>query len=441
MRSITLYSKFFFDFSNNRNIEVTIGSDFGRNDYPHSWFSDLKPLFISTKNKDNEQRKYTQNLDVNYYAIPNPRVKYSSRFYFYRQLFKSQFNEDDPNLEIRDNEPFGTFTRSHSWKMGNITQLDYHFSDKNYFITGIDLQRDLIDATPDSILYGQRQVNNIAFYAQDEHDLTDKLTLNIGLRFDHNKLEGGKGLSQLSPKASLVYSPVARLSLRFLAGRAFRAPSVAERFFKREISGGTEFEPNPDLNAEKVISLEIGSRLRVAGWADIDAALFRSTYNDMLYWINIGPERGLTDILFQVQNLNKARLQDFETSVNFYPVRSFHLRLNYTYLDSKDLSPDNAGTALAYKVKHTFSFVSSVKKGDWLVNLDGRYNSAIKEVFLFPNNKPDAFLVTNGKLTRKFGEKFSASFGANNIFDIQYEEMARYRMPGRTWIVGTNYKF
>ncbi|MCP3704932.1 MAG: TonB-dependent receptor, partial [Alteromonas sp.] len=207
----------------------------------------------------------------------------------------------------------------------------------------------------------QHQVNNIAFYVQDEHELTDKLTLNVGLRFDHNKLEGGKGLSQLSPKASLVYSPIAILSLRFLAGRAFRAPSVSERYFKREISGGTEFEPNPDLNAEKVTSLEIGSRLRVGNWADIDAALFRSTYDDMLYWINIGVERGLADILMQVQNLNKAQLQGFETSVNFYPNRLIHLKLNYTYLDSKDLSPENEGTALAYKVKHTFSFTSSLR--------------------------------------------------------------------------------
>lgn len=436
-----LYGKLFVDLANNRNLEVTLGGDIGRNDYPHTWLNNLEPLRVALKNHDNEQRKNTFSADVYYYAIPNPRVKYSSRFYFYRQYFKSEFNKDDPEQRIANNEPFGLFTRSHSRKIGNITQMDYYLSDQNYLIAGLDVQRDLIDSVPDTILYGKHQVNNFAIYAQDEHELSEKLTFNLGLRFDFNKLEGGKSLSQLSPKASLVYSPLQTWSIRFLVGRAFRAPSVSERFFQLEIAGGTEFEPNPDLDAEKVTSFEFGNRFRLGNTAEFDLALFHSKYDDMLYWINIAEERGIVNTLFQVRNLNRARLQGFESTVHFSPWQSLRLRLNYTYLDARDLSEDRTDDKLAYKVKHTFSFVTSFQTGPWFFNFDGRHNSKVEEVFLYPNDKPDAFFVLNGKLQRNFGKNLRMSLGINNIFDSQYEEMARYRMPGRTWILGTSYDF
>lgn len=436
-----LYGKFFVNLSNNRNLEITVGGDIGRNDYPHTWFSNLKPLKVAPKFTDDLQKKYTLSTDVFYYAIPNPRVKYSSRFYFYRNYFRSEFNPDDSEQSIPNNEPFGLFIRSDSKRLGNITQMDYFLSDKNYLIAGFDIQRDLVDSIPDTILYGKRQVNNFAIYAQDEQEFSKKLTFSLGLRYDFNKLEGGKRLTQLSPKAALVYAPVEIWSMRFLVGRAFRAPSIAERFFQREIAGGTRFKPNPDLNAEKVTSFEIGNRIRMGTMADIDLALFHNTYDDMIYWINITAEEGVNELLFQVRNLNKARMQGVEIGLNLYPWRFLNAKINYTYLDAKDLSENQRQGFLAYKVRHSFNFVTSLQTGPWFLNVDGRYNSRVEEVFLYPNDKPGAFFVINGKLQRHLGRYLTLSLGVNNILNTQYEELARYRMPGRSWIFGSSFEF
>jgi outer membrane cobalamin receptor len=35
----------------------------------------------------------------------------------------------------------------------------------------------------------------------------------------------------------------------------------------------------------------------------------------------------------------------------------------------------------------------------------------------------------------------NASVKVNNIFDEQYEELARYRMPGRNWMFGVSLRF
>ncbi|MFQ5640083.1 MAG: TonB-dependent receptor domain-containing protein [bacterium] len=435
-----LYGKLFFDLTHNRYLEVTVGSDIGRNDYPHTWFSNLEPLRVAPKNTDNVQKKKTFSTDVYYYAVPSAKLKYSARFYFYRQLFKSEFNPNDVLRVIPDNEPFGLFIRSDSRKLGNLTQLDYTISDKNVLIAGLDIQRDFVDSAPDTILYGKRQVNNLAVYFQDEHHVSRSLTFNVGLRYDFNKLEGGKTLTKISPKAAMVFAPVENWSLRLLAGRGFRAPTIAERFFQREIAGGTRFRPNPGLRAEKVTSFELGSRVKIDGLADLDLALFHNTYDDMIYWINITEEAGLDELLFQVRNLNKARMQGVEVSLNFYPKRFLTTNVNYTYLDAEDLSETQRVGFLAYKVRHSFNFTTAVHTGPWRLNFNGRYNSRVEKVFLYPNDKPGAFFVFGGKIRREFNKNLTVSIGVKNIFNTQYEELARYRMPGRNWTFGLSYE-
>lgn len=434
-----LYTKCLFDLSQGRNLEITVGGDVGRNDYPHSWKGNVHPLEVRPKQTDNVQNKSTFSTDIFYYAIPNPRMKYSSRFYYYRNYFKSEFNPDDPDLLIPDNEPFGLFIRSDSRKLGNITQMDYYVSDSNYLIAGWDMQRDLVDSFPDSLLYGKQQVNNFAVYIQDEHEFSNRLTVTVGIRYDGNKLEGGRYLTQFSPKLAFVYRPFEIWTLRFLAGQAFRAPSIAERFFKREIAGGTLFKPNPDLRAERMkLSLEVGTRFRLSSFVNLDLAYFHYRYKDMIYWINISAEEAVNYTLFQVRNLNEALMQGVELSLNLHPWQFWRANLNYTYLDARDLSNYRTDDVLAYKVHHSFSFVSSFQTGPWLLNFDGRYNSRVEEVFLYPNDEPDAFFVVNGKLQRHLGKHFTLSLGVNNLFNTQYEELARYRMPGRSWIFGTS---
>lgn len=436
-----LYGKMYLDLSDNRNLEITLGGDIGKNDYPHPWMGNLHPLEVAPRRKDNTQRKHTFSTDVFYYAIPNPKIKYSSRFYYYRTFVKSEFNPDDPQRLIPGNEPFGLFTRSISQKLGNITQLDYSFNDRNYLVLGLDVQRDLVDSIPDTIMFGKHQVNNFALYAQDEHDVLDNLVLTLGLRYDVNKLEGGRSLTQVSPKVALVYSPVKWWNIRALAGRAFRAPSIAERFFQKEIAGGTRFKPNPQLNAEKVFSYELGSKVQLWNWADIDLSYFHYKYTDMIFWINISQEEQVNFTLFQVRNLNAALIQGLEFGLRFHPVPQWRTSFGYTYLDAKDQSDNRKDDTLPYKVKHTFSFTSLYQFHSWLLELDGRYRSKVEEVFLYPNDEPDAFFVLNGKIQKRFTRHLNLSVGINNIFDKQYEELARYRMPGRTWVLGSSVEF
>ncbi len=436
-----LYGKLLYDFRANRNLELSLGATSAKNDYPHTWLDNLQPYRVLPRYHDDRQEKLNYNADVFYWAVPSPRVKYSSRFYFYRNTARSFFNETDPNWIQTRNDPFGLRTNIDADKLGNITQLDWSVAPAHYLILGVDTQLDRVQSSPDSIMYGDRQVNNFAAYAQDEFSATSRLTLTAGLRLDHNVLVFGKQQSQASPKLAAVYQLRDNISLRALAGQAFRAPSIAERFFQKEISGNTSFVPNPALKAERMNSFELGARAQFGRWFETDAAYFHYRYRDMIYWIALPQEIGQFEPIFQVRNLNRALMQGFEAGVNFYWQPRLHVRAAYTYLDAKDRSENRADDLLAYRIRHALNFGASWRASKYEMSFDGRYNGRVEEVFLYPNNEPEAYVLLNAKATARFIKGFTFSASCNNLLNTKYEELARYRMPGRHWVTSASWEF
>ncbi len=63
-------------------------------------------------------------------------------------------------------------------------------------------------------------------------------------------------------------------------------------------------------------------------------------------------------------------------------------------------------------------------------------NDDIEEVVLYAESPPGAYVLVNGKMTYRLPKGFSVSFAVNNIGNEQYEEMAKYRMPGRSYAIG-----
>jgi len=109
-------------------------------------------------------------------------------------------------------------------------------------------------------------------YAQDEIDL-GKFQLAVAVRTDYFS-----NLDDLafSPRAALLWTPVAGHSFKFSYSRAFRAPSAIDNYIDLALTGGYfpvgEFDPrleedfpivvdyfgNPDLEAETIEGFEIG---------------------------------------------------------------------------------------------------------------------------------------------------------------------------------------
>ncbi|MFC1500229.1 TonB-dependent receptor domain-containing protein [Candidatus Zixiibacteriota bacterium] len=439
---IDLYARTIFNLTYNRNIEFTLSGGIAENDYPHTWLNTAQPLSIQPKFTDDRQLKRYVSGDLYYWAMPNARLKYSSRFYYYRHRQQSFFNEGDPERLLPGNEMFGTSTFVDGSKLGIIAQMEVQSGDHHFLVTGADIQIDRVESAPDTIMYGNREIDNLAIFFQEEYVASPSMTITVGGRLDWNHLVNGKTLRQFSPKMSIVWSPAAEISIRALFGRAFRAPTIAELFFQKEIAGGTEFVPNPDLRAERLVnSVEIGTRATLLPGITFDVALFRQDYADMIFWVNVSDDYGVTYPLFQVRNLNRARMQGIDASVMARICKGILTSANYTWLDAQDYSPGRENDTLPYRAEHTFNVAVDMESGKWNLRTESRFRSDIKEVFLYPLQAPSAYMLTSMVLRHHLTETLTLSLRINNLFDRQYEELARYRMPGRNLLLGVSGRF
>ena len=91
---------------------------------------------------------------------------------------------------------------------------------------------------------------------------------------------------------------------------------------------------------------------------------------------------------------------------------------------------------LAYKIKHQFFINNQFNYKSISLNINGRFRSKAEEVFIYPGSEPQANYIINSKISYTFSNNYHFYIGVNNMFNTQYEELERYRMPGRHYIIG-----
>lgn len=147
------------------------------------------------------------------------------------------------------------------------------------------------------------------FAAFAQHEWTrSRLTTNIGLRFDDSQLDG----SFVSPRLSFSFQKSRETTLKFLFGRAFRAPNAYERFYE---DGGVSQIPSPNLRVEKIDTVEGSIERRFGARWSISTAVYHSRLNDLITAVY------LPDGLLQYQNALRDRSRGIELELKAHPFR------------------------------------------------------------------------------------------------------------------------
>ena len=436
------YSKMGYRLNGNRNLQLSFNANRIKNDTPATWFSSKKAYSVADYRKDDFQDRREYNADLYYYALPNASVKYSTRFFYYQNFSKYTFDGDPGNDSTNVN--FGkqliAASSVRTQRLGNVSQVDWHPNDRHYLIAGTDVKLDKVVGLPDTVLYGEHEALSLGAYVQDEITFNKKLTATLGARIDHYRILNEFSESNFSPKLAWVYHLKENLSIRMLLAQAFRNPAIAERFIKFEQGGGLRFRPNPGLRSEKlVLSFEAGAKMKLASHTTLDAALFYNHYIDLISFQQLS--KPLEPLLYEVINLKKAVMQGFEVSLGQQWGSYLSLNIGYTWLDARDVSEGRLNDELAYKVKHTFSASATARYGNFVLNINGRYRSQIREVFIYPGSEPGAAFILNSKLTFTLAGHHNLYLAVDNLSNTQYEELERYRMPGRNYTLGFTFDF
>ena len=454
-------AKLMYNVLTNRDLEVTLQYTKSNGAFPHYWRKDVgayaQPYEVSPSYLGDRIKKETSSVDVFYTAFPSTKTKYTSRFYYYSLGSLSYYNPNN-TVSVQYAPPGQALeTTIKSYNFGNISQFDYQISKRNYMISGIDLQWNVVRSSPASILYGDQQVNNLAAFVQDQHMIvTDNngvsiLSTTLGSRIDYNAFVGGNHFTQVSPKISFLYSPIINsgvfkdISFRALVGRAFRAPSIAELYFKKELFGGFDFVFNPNLRPEEMVSLELGFRKQYEKRFTFDISAYINEYNNLIQYVNIGT--GINGP-FQVQNIAKSQIKGFEVFLDynshfnmFNKQFGYGFNVSYSFVDARDLSANRTDDYLPYKPKHNLSFSADINYLGFSYDISGKYLSKVDKDLFYKFEEPKAYFILDMKLSKQILKNTSIFVAVNNMLNESYQELERTQAPNRNYNAGIRMDF
>lgn len=141
-----------------------------------------------------------------------------------------------------------------------------------------------------------------AGYGEMELHFIPKVTVSAGARLDWFSTFGGA----VSPRVAVIYSPNPRTSLKYIFGRAFRAPNAYEEYYVDNITVTT---PPESLKPESIQSHELVLEHSLKPWLSLTADAY---YNQLEKLIDQVPDPGSGLSYFVNQGRVQSKGLEFE---------------------------------------------------------------------------------------------------------------------------------
>ena len=194
--------------------------------------------------------------------------------YFDSSISKNESLSDDEHIYDLDVQYYMEPGKRHRVVVGGNYRLSYHGSSPSYVL---------------SFAPTNRQDNLFSCFISDEISFFDeRLRLILESKFEHNDYTG----FEIQPSARIAWHPNDHSLLWASVSRVVRLPSRMESdsalstfaapFVRGVILG------NPDMEAEKLITYELGYRNEITSKVDVDVALFYNDY-DKLRTLSVQP--------------------------------------------------------------------------------------------------------------------------------------------------------
>lgn len=299
---------------------------------------------------------------------------------------------------------------------------------------------------------------NLDPYLQTQWQLTEKLTLDAGVRYssvwfdsnDHYVTTGNGDSSgdtsyhEWLPAGSLKYAITDAWNVYASVGRGFETPTISELSYRSGTANGLNLDLKPATNE----TYEIGSKTRI-GNGLLSAALFQTnTTNEIVTDSN-------TDSRASYKNAGKTRRQGAELAIDQQFAENWRAKAAWTWLNATyrtDVCGDGScnGNRIPGIARNMgFASLGYEPESGWYAGADVHYMGDI-----MANDANTARAPSWTVVGLNTGYKFNLSnwtldvFGrVDNLFDRQYvgsvivnESNKRYYepAPGRNYGVGVN---
>ncbi len=261
----------------------------------------------------------------------------------------------------------------------------------------------------------------VAFYAQDQVQLSRTIQAVGGLRYDrfrvdfHNNRNGSKFSSAddlISPRLGFIYTPAKMMSLYTSYSLAY-VPRAGEQLSSLSLS-------NQALDPEKFTNYEVGVKWDVRPDLSVTTAIYRLNRSN----VAIPDPADVTRSLL----VDAQRTQGVEFGLAGDVTERWHVLGAYAYQDGKITRTISAtareGAVLPQVPKHTFSlwnrydFTQTWGVGLGIVHNGDRFTSTDNTIVL------PAFTRIDGAAFVRLTQQLRAQVNVENLFDVRYYPFA-----------------
>ena len=330
--------------------------------------------------------------------------KYSDTWKSFAEVYVTRYKADEYLNDLEADNSLSSSSYFDQLMVRPEVRFSYQPGVKHTFLLGAGYTYERLDRTD----FSTTPENKAPYvYAQYETQLTDKLSLIAGGRFDaHNNYA-----SQFSPKLALGYQLNSKILLKASAGYGYKAPDFRQLYFNFSNSavGYTvlgynvvsnilpELQANGEiaqikvplsdfqdkLNPESALDINLGMSYRVSKSINVSLNVFRNDIKNLIDTRTVATKSN-GQAVFSYYNVNRVYYQGLEASGTYTITKNFKLTGGYQLLYAMDKSAiEHIESGEVYaRVENSPSF--ALKKKDYF----GLFNRSrhMANIKLFYNN-------------------------------------------------------
>jgi outer membrane receptor protein involved in Fe transport len=235
----------------------------------------------------------------------------------------------------------------------------------------------------------------------------------------------------------LVYEVAVGTKLHASLGRAYRAPSLLERYQPDVAFGNQVFQANPGLEPEYVLAADAGLEQRMGDACTLRLGGFYNDMDDLIATRQAGS-------VVSFENVDEARSAGIEAGIDCELTRGVRAFVNFTRQQTEDRA---TGRDLAYMPKDAAGIGLRVEQ---LVRGVGTAGS-VTEQYVGRRGyvdeatgqwqSLDGYWRTDAAVKGSAGARGWAGVGVQNLTDERYQESSAVNpAPGRLWYVEAGVK-
>ena len=267
-------------------------------------------------------RDYTAGLKADWAITANDKLEAS---YSFDQYDKSDY-QSLKGLDIRKYSNVQNNTRllyNHTFAAGNILTIggDYMYD----YLLNSNLDADHHQQTFDAFAQYDWRINNLweLVAALRYNNFADATTKDDGTKAD--------AISRLTPKLSLRYNPMRRLTLRASYGMGFRAPTLKEKYYNFDMASIWIVEGNDALKPETSHNFNLSAEYTHGAYNFTLAGYYNKVYDRITTGIPFYKSASDKQLYLNYINLSKMNVYNIEATAQARWHNGIGAKLSYVF--------------------------------------------------------------------------------------------------------------